>query len=171
LGAASVDLGGGLLVAALVAVNAFGDVVDPQTGHILAGARRADGAGFADTLAVLRERAGEPMLRFGAPVPVPGNTVIGVVVTSADLTKEGANKVAQMAHDGIARVVRPAHTMFDGDTLFALATGQVQADVNVVGAFAAEVVAQAIVRGVMAATPAGGLPAHTSLSGEGGKFN
>lgn len=159
LGAASVDLGGGLIVSALVAVNAFGDVVDPQTGRILAGARRPDGSGFADTLAVLRAYAQEPPLRFGAPPPTPSNTVIGVVVTSASLTKEGANKVAQMAHDGIARAVRPAHTMLDGDTLFTLATGQVEADVNVVGAFAAEVVAQAIVRAVLTAEPAAGLPA------------
>jgi len=159
LGTASVDLGGGLIVGALVAVNAFGDVVDPRTGHILAGARRPDGTGFADTLSVLRERVNGPPMRFGAP----GNTVIGVVATNANLTKEGANKVAQMAHDGIARAVRPAHTMFDGDTLFALATGQVEADVNIVGAFAAEVVAQAIVRAVLTATPAGGLPAYASL--------
>lgn len=159
VGTASVDLGGGLIVGALVAVNAFGDVMDPRTGHILAGARRPDGTGFADTLSVLRERVSGPPLRFGAP----GNTVIGVVATNADLTKEGANKVAQMAHDGIARAVRPAHTMFDGDTLFALATGQVEADVNTVGAFAAEVVAQAIVRAVLTATPAGGLPAYASL--------
>ncbi|MER3545652.1 MAG: peptidase S58 [Chloroflexota bacterium] len=159
LGTASVDLGGGLIVGAVVAVNAFGDVVDPQTGRILAGARRPDGTGFADTLAVLRAYAQEPPLRFGAPPPASGNTVIGVVVTNASLTKEGANKVAQMAHDGIARAVRPAHTMLDGDTLFTLATGQVEADVNVVGAFAAEVVAQAIVRAVLTAEPAGGLPA------------
>ncbi len=159
VGTASVDLGGGLIVGALVAVNAFGDVMDPRTGHILAGARRPDGTGFADTLSVLRERVSGPPLRFGAP----GNTVIGVVATNANLTKEGANKVAQMAHDGIARAVRPAHTMFDGDTLFALATGQVEADVNTVGAFAAEVVAQAIVRAVLTATPAGGLPAYASL--------
>lgn len=164
LGTASIDLGGGLIVGALVAVNAFGDVVDPQTGRILAGARRPDGTGFADTLAVLRAYAQEPPLRFGAPPPASGNTVIGVVVTSANLTKEGANKVAQMAHDGIARAVRPAHTMLDGDTLFTLATGQVETDVNVVGAFAAEVVAQAIVRAVLTAEPAGGLPAARGTS-------
>lgn len=164
LGAASVDLGGGLIVGALVAVNAFGDVVEPQTGRILAGARRPDGTGFADTLAVLRAYAQEPPLRFGAPPPTPpSNTVIGIVVTSASLTKEGANKVAQMAHDGIARAVRPAHTMLDGDTLFTLATGQVEADVNIVGAFAAEVVAQAIVRAVLTAEPAGGLPAARDM--------
>jgi L-aminopeptidase/D-esterase-like protein len=164
LGTASLDLGGGLIVGAVVAVNAFGDVVDPQTGRILAGARRPDGTGFADTLAVLRTYAQEPPLRFGAPPPPSGNTVIGVVVTNASLTKEGANKVAQMAHDGIARAVRPAHTMLDGDTLFTLATGQVEADVNVVGAFAAEVVAQAIVRAVLTAEPAGGLPAARDIS-------
>lgn len=164
LGTASIDLGGGLIVGALVAVNAFGDVVDPQTGRILAGARRPDGTGFADTLAVLRAYTQQPPMRFGAPPPASGNTVIGVVVTSANLTKEGANKVAQMAHDGIARAVRPAHTMLDGDTLFTLATGQVEADVNVVGAFAAEVVAQAIVRAVLTAKPAAGLPAARGTS-------
>jgi L-aminopeptidase/D-esterase-like protein len=85
------------------------------------------------------------------------NTVIGVVATNARLTKEGANKVAQMAHDGVARVVRPAHTMFDGDTLFTLATGKKRADVNLIGAYAAEVMAEAILRAVRAAQelPAG----------------
>lgn len=85
--------------------------------------------------------------------PTPAqNTVIGVVATNARLTKEETNKVTQMAHDGLARAVRPAHTMYDGDTLFALATGEVVADVNVVGAFGAEVVAEAIRNGVRAAT-------------------
>ena len=86
------------------------------------------------------------------------NTVIGVVATNAKLNKEEINKVAQMAQDGLARTVRPAHTMFDGDTLFALATGDKPADVNIVGAFAAEVFAQSVVRGVRAAKSVGGLP-------------
>jgi L-aminopeptidase/D-esterase-like protein len=81
-----------------------------------------------------------------------GNTIIGVVATNAKLNKEGANKVAQMAQAGLARTVRPAHTMYDGDTIFALSTGKLQADVNLIGAFAAEVFAEAIVRGVRAAT-------------------
>ena len=88
---------------------------------------------------------------------ITSNTVIGVVATNAKLTKAQATKVAQMAHDGLARVIRPAHTMFDGDTIFALATGQKNADVSTVGAFAAEVMAEAILRAVKMAAPAGGL--------------
>jgi L-aminopeptidase/D-esterase-like protein len=86
------------------------------------------------------------------PPPAIGNTVIGVVATNARLSKEHVNKVAQMAHDGLARAVNPAHTMYDGDTIFGLATGQVEADVNVIGAYAAEVMAEAIRSGVRAAT-------------------
>lgn len=171
LGAASVDAGGGVVVAALVVVNPLGDVVDPESGAILAGARNPDkgplrfGEGpFADTLRVLRSLAGRTALRFAAR----GNTVVGVVVTNARLTKSEANKVAQMAQDGVARTVRPAHTMFDGDTLFCLATGQKKADVNIVGAFAAEAVAQAILRAVMLAEGVDGLPSFRDLRTEGG---
>ncbi len=144
LGTASMDLGGGLVVGALVAVNAFGDVVDPASGEILAGARALIGGGHADTLATMKGLIGKTVLRFAGG----SNTVIGVVATNAKLSKEEINKVAQMAHDGLARTIRPAHTMFDGDTLFALSTGQKGADVNLVGAYAAEVVAGAIVRAV-----------------------
>jgi L-aminopeptidase/D-esterase-like protein len=149
LGTASVDLGGGLVVGAIVAVNAFGDVLDPHTGEILAGARALRGEGFADTLATLKGMVGKTALRFAGR----GQSVIGVVATNARLTKEQANKMAQMAQDGLARAVRPAHTLFDGDTLFALATGQKRADVNLAGAYAAEVLAEAIVRAVKAANP------------------
>ena len=135
----------GLWIGAVVAVNPVGDVVAPTTGAILAGAMRPDGGGFADSLAIMAQSASSP------PASVfPSNTVIGAILTNAILTKEEANKVAQMAQDGLARAIRPAHTMMDGDTIFALATGQVPADVNVVGAFAAEVMAAAIVRGVTA---------------------
>jgi len=158
LGTASVDLGEGLVVGAIVAVNAFGDVMDPQTGRIMAGARAPDGPGFADTLAVMRNLVGKNLEFAG-----PKNTVIGVVATNARLNKEEANKVAQMAQDGLARTVRPAHTMFDGDTLFALATGSLEADVNTVGAYAAEVVAEAVVRAVKAAEGGAGLPAWQDL--------
>jgi L-aminopeptidase/D-esterase-like protein len=147
VGTASVDLGTGLVVGALVAVNAFGDVIDPQTGEILAGARALAGSGFADTLATMKGLVGKTILRFAGG----SHSVIGVVATNARLTKEETNKVAQMAHDGLARAIRPAHTMFDGDTLFALATGQKSADVNMVGAYAAQVVAEAIIRAVRAA--------------------
>jgi L-aminopeptidase/D-esterase-like protein len=149
LGTASEDLGGGLVVGAIVAVNAFGDVIDPDTGEILAGARALRGEGFADTQATMKSRLGKTTLRFADR----GHTVIGVVATNARLSKEQANKVAQMAHDGLARAVRPAHTMFDGDTLFALATGQKRADASTIGAYAATVVSEAIVRAVQAANP------------------
>ncbi len=146
LGTASVDLGGGLVVGAIVAVNAFGEVVDPRTGDILAGARALNGDRFAGTLATMKA-----MADTGAPgFAGQGHTVIGIVATNAKLSKEGVNKVAQMAHDGLARAVRPAHTLFDGDTLFALATGQKRAGVDLTGAYAAEVMAQAIVRAVQA---------------------
>jgi L-aminopeptidase/D-esterase-like protein len=146
IGSASVDLGGGLIVAALCAVNAVGDVVD-ENGQIIGGLRSAEG-GFVGILNALRL----------IPRPAEGeNTVIGVVATNARLTKVQANKVAQMAHDGLARAVRPAHTMYDGDTIFALATGEIAADVNLIGAYAAEVTAAAIRNGVRAATTLGGV--------------
>jgi L-aminopeptidase/D-esterase-like protein len=156
IGTASVDLGGGAIVGAIVAVNAFGDVLEPGSGRILAGARPVkigpihlgdDEKDFADTLQVMKSMAGKMILRFASR----GNTVIGVVATNAQLTKEEANKVAQMAHDGIARTIRPAHSMLDGDTLFALSMGTKRIDVNIVGAYAAEVVAQSIQNAIWAA--------------------
>jgi L-aminopeptidase/D-esterase-like protein len=167
IGTASEALGGGVVVGAIVAVNSLGDVVDPGTGEILAGTRPAKvgpiklgGEGpFADSLKVMKSMAGKTLLRFASK----GNTVIGVVATNADLTKENANKVAQMAQDGLARAIRPAHTMLDGDTLFALSTGAKSVDVNIVGAYAAEVVSRAIVAAVMAAEGAAGLPAAVDL--------
>jgi len=154
IGTASADLGGGAVVGAIVAVNAFGDVV--EKGKIIAGARSGDRQGrpYADTLAVMKSLGGRP-LRFARRGE---STVIGVVATNASLTKEEANKVAQMAHDGLARVIRPAHTMLDGDTIFALATGDKSVDVNIVGAYAAEVVTQAILSGVRAAESLAGWP-------------
>ncbi|MGD1992382.1 MAG: P1 family peptidase [Anaerolineae bacterium] len=160
VGTAAIDLGGGLVVGAIVAGNPFGDVVDPASGEILAGARKPLANEPADTLAVMRGVVGKAALGFAS------NTVIGVVATNGRLTKEEANKVAQMAQDGIARAVRPAHTMFDGDTLFAMATGKKKADVNLVGAYAAETVSRAIVRAVQAAEGAGGLPAWRDLQPE-----
>lgn len=156
IGSAAVDLGGGLVVAALVAVNPFGDVVDAG-GRIIAGTRPFRGAGFADSLALLRGVTGRLAMR------VAGATVIGVVATNARLTKEQVNKVAQMGQDGLARAIRPAHTMFDGDTLFALATGKVRASPTLVGAYAAEMVSQAIVRAAESAAAAGGLPAGADV--------
>lgn len=157
LGSAAVSLGDRLVIGAVVAVNAFGDIVDPDNGRILAGARGPESDEPIDTLAAMER------LSRSAPSPSGSSTVIGVVACNARLTKEETNKVAQMAQDGIARAVRPAHTMFDGDTLFALATGGEPADVNLVGAYAAEVVADAIVRAVRAAEGVGRIPAHRDL--------
>jgi len=163
IGTASLEIGAGIIVGAIVAVNAFGDVIDPSAGQIIAGARSKDvgplhiGAPgyFADSMQVMKTLIGRTALGFGKGK----DTVIGVVATNANLDKEAANKVAQMAHDGLARTIRPAHTMLDGDTIFALATGEHTADVNIVGAFAAEVFAQAILRAVRAAKPIAGIPA------------
>jgi len=163
LGTASLGIGGGVIVGAIVAVNAIGDVVEPGSGQILAGARPAKmgplklgGQGpFANTMDVMKSFAGRTILGVASR----SNTVIAVVATNARFTKAEATKMAQMAQDGLARCIRPAHTMLDGDTVFALATGQKKANVSVVGAFAAEALAQAIVRAVKAARPAGGLPA------------
>ena len=157
VGTASIVLEDGLVVAALVAVNAVGDVVDPLTGRIIAGVRTEDGSGFADARKLLRE--GEAV-RGG-----PGeNTTIGVVATNARLDKAQALKVSQMAHDGLARAVVPAHTPNDGDTFFTLATGQ-QSEPNLsrLGALAAEVVAEAAVRAVRSATGVPGYPAVRDL--------
>ncbi len=167
IGTASLEIGAGVIVGGIAAVNTFGDVIDPASGQIIAGARSRDvgplhiGAPgyFADTLQVMRTLIGRTSLGFGSR----SNTVIGVVATNARLDKEQANKVAQMAHDGLARTIRPAHTMVDGDTIFALATGEHPGDVNIVGAYAAEVFAQAILRAVRAARSVAGIPAIAGI--------
>jgi L-aminopeptidase/D-esterase-like protein len=168
IGSASLEICAGVVIGALAAVNAFGDIIDPSSGRIIAGARsmiregQRFGAGeyFADTLYVMRTFAGQRELGFGRA----SSTVIGVVATNAQLNKESANKVAQMAQDGLARTVRPAHTMVDGDTIFALSTGAAEVDVNILGAFAAEVFAQAILRAVYSARPAAGLPTACDIN-------
>ncbi len=152
LGSSSITFPNGLIVAALCAVNPFGDVYD-DSGEIIGGLRHmTEAGGFESTLDVLR--SAQSINRFST-----GNTIIGVIATNARLTKEGANLVAQMAQDGLARAVRPAHTLYDGDTLFALATGEVDADPSLVGAFAAEAVVEAIRNGVRSATGLGGVRA------------
>jgi L-aminopeptidase/D-esterase-like protein len=161
VGSASVRLPDGAVVAALVAVNAWGDVVDPASGRILAGARGAD----------QRKPAGavEAILGGHAPGrPLDGqNTSIGVVATNVALSKSEATKVAQMAHDGLARTIRPVHTPWDGDTLFALSTGAVKLaqPAFVVGVLAAEVVARAVLSAVQRAGGLPGLPSVTDLAG------
>ena len=157
-GTASVTLESGLTVAAAVAVNAVGDIVDPATGQIVAGVRTEDGRGFADARRLLR--AG------GTQVGAPGmNTTIGVVATNATLTKAEVTKVAQMGQDGLARTIYPAHTTRDGDTVFSLATGAWEgtADVTVIGALAADVMAEAILRAVRLAEGLPGIPSVNDL--------
>jgi len=159
-GTASITLPDGLQIAAAVAVNAVGDVVDPADGRVVAGVRTADGRGLADARRLLR---GEPPAG-----PDPGaNTTIGLVATNATLTKAQATKVAQMAQDGLARAIYPAHTMGDGDTVFSLATGRLAgpADVTRIGALAAEVMAEAILRAVREAEGLPGIPAVRDLPG------
>ena len=156
IGSGLVDLTGGLLVAALVAVNAFGDVRDPATGKLIAGARRAADSGeLSDTESVLKVR--------GAQAGLGGrNTTLTVVATNARLTKVEATKLAQFGSLGVARTIYPAWTMFDGDTTFALALGDARADVNTLGVAAAEAVAQAVVRAVKNAPSMGGVPGLAS---------
>jgi L-aminopeptidase/D-esterase-like protein len=157
LGSSSIQLPGGLVVGALVAVNAVGNVTDPATGRFIAGAR-TDGGSLADLRAWLRKGAAG-----GAP-PME-NTTLGVVATNARLTKAQATKMAQMAHDGYARAIYPAHLTSDGDTIFALATGShaAAADVDLLGALAADATADAIVRAVRAARGIPGYPAARDL--------
>jgi len=166
IGTASIEISSGLWIGAIFAVNVFGDVVDQETGEIIAGARTTHigplsigkKGYFADTQHMMRSFIGQRVLSIAQS----DNTAIGVVATNARLNKEQANKVAQMAHNGIARTIRPAHTMLDGDTIFSLATNQKRADVNVIGAFAAEVTAAAILNAVKYAEPAAGLPSFRS---------
>ena len=154
VGSASIRTPDGLIVGALVVVNAVGDVIDPTTGRVVAGTRNADGT-LADARTLLRE---------GATIagPAPGeSTTIGVVATNARLTKQQMQRVAMMADDGLARAINPVHTMSDGDTMFSLATGlwDGPADVSRIGALAAEVVAEAIVRAVARADSLAGFAA------------
>ena len=170
IGEAALEISPGIYVGAIVAVNTFGDVIDPQDSEIIAGARPVQKAGFnlggkekfADTLNTMRTFTGKTILKFAASQ----NTTIGVVMTNARCTKEEANKVAQMAQNGLALTLRPAHTMLDGDTIFTMATGKKSMDVNVIGGFAPYVVAQAILNAINAASPAAGLPSHNSYVAE-----
>ena len=164
IGVSSVDLGDGLVVGAIVAVNAVGSVYDADTGTLEAGPRRDDGTGMIDTLAAITS----PEYVSGGGLP-PANTTIGVVATNAPLSKEQANKLAAVAHDGLAMAIRPAHTMSDGDTLFAMATGGLDrpADMNRLCAAAVVCVSRAIVSGVRKAKGLGGVPAVTELTAGG----
>ena len=194
IGSTAIKLPNGLVVAALVAVNAVGDIIDPATGRVVAGVRTPDGKAMADARLQLRQPPA-PAAPAPAAVPAPAaapvaplpssrpspatttdsqsptmprageNTTIGVVATNAKLTKVQAQKMAQMAHDGYARAISPVHTPSDGDTVFSLATGRFDGEVNLstIGALAAEAMAEAIVRAATRAEGSQGVPAARDL--------
>jgi len=162
LGSASETLPDGHIVGAIVAVNAVGDIYDPETGAIVVGARHPSGTGWLN-----------PVSHPAAHQPNPfsgGNTTIGIIATDTPLSKAGLAKVAQMAHDGYARAIRPVHTPFDGDTIFALSTADTEVSgneallVSQVGALAARAMERAIVKAVKAASSLGGVPAFRDLA-------
>ncbi|WHY79858.1 P1 family peptidase [Neobacillus sp. WH10] len=154
LGSASLTLENGVVIGAIVAVNPVGDVREPSTGEILAGPFK-NGI-ILDSIKLLEQN-------YQATIPAGSNTTIGVIAVNADLTKAEATKVAQMAQDGYARTIFPAHTMFDGDTIFAVATGGERIPVDVIGGLAAKVMERAIINAVKSADSAGGIIAHKDL--------
>ena len=164
IGTASLDLGQGLVVGAIVAVNAVGSVFDADTGNLVAGPRSEDGATMVNSMALMTS----PEFT-GSEQPPSSNTTIGVVATNARLSKEQTNKLASVAHDGLAMAVRPAHTMSDGDTMFALATSALDqpANMNRLCAASALCVSRAILRGVQKADGIGGIPSVKEIAEHG----
>ena len=160
IGSFAIKLSGGPTVGAIVAVNAIGDVIDPQNGRVIAGARTADGKKMLGAMAAIMKGEKLPPLMGGMA------TTIGVVATDAILDKAQANKIAQMAQDGLARAINPVHTAADGDAIFALATGRSghKGNVTLIGSLAAEAMAQAIVRAVRAARGIPGIPSVNDLT-------
>jgi len=162
IGTASIHIGGGVKVGAIVAVNAIGDVFDPESGKLVAGVRSRKSSSdtgstepqFSDTLQIMRSLIGKSLLSLAEKA----NTVIGVVATNAKFDKAYTTKLAQMAQNGVVRSIRPANTMHDGDTLFALSTGKRKANINIVGAFAAQAVQQSILNAILNAKSLGGVP-------------
>jgi len=141
LGSASIQFANGLVVGVLVVVNTFGDVRNYTNNQIIAGAKTAEG-NFVDTTRYIM--AGNPIT-----LACQSNTILGIAATNANFSKTALTKVAQMAHVGVAQVITPAHTMYDGDTFFALATGEIEADINIVGVIASELVKEAIQNAVL----------------------
>lgn len=133
---------GNLMVGAMVAVNCLGDVVEPSTGKIVAGTLADDLKSFADTEEIMISQYENKKNLFS------GNTTIGIIASNAIMNKAQAKKVASMAHNGYGRTIRPAHSMFDGDTIFAISTDTIEADINVVGLLAARTMEQAVVNAV-----------------------
>ena len=165
IGTASLELPGGAIIGAVVAVNAYGGVVDHSTGLVVAAPRRDDGTGFHDPIALLFAED------FATSGPATANTTIGVVATNVPLTREQAHYLAHTSHDGLALTIRPCHTVMDGDTIFTLATGKGEAAAGTtsprslarLGAAAVEVVAQSVLRAVLMAEGLGGVPSVREL--------
>jgi L-aminopeptidase/D-esterase-like protein len=163
VGTAGKELPGGLRVAALAAVNAFGDIRDPRSGAVMAGARDApDSDRFLDTARAMREGTTRGSSNGE-------NTTLAVVATNARLTKVQATKLAQMAQQGLVRTINPVHTTLDGDLVVGLATGEVSADLNRVGLVAADVLAEAILRAATQAASLGGVPAWADVRSRKGR--
>jgi L-aminopeptidase/D-esterase-like protein len=157
VGIAASTLNNGLVVGALVAVNAFGDIKDPISGRILAGARKAEKSmEFADTLGLMSKGVQRPISAFQ-------NTTIGVIVTNAKLTKQNASAVAKIASNGLTKAISPGHTIYDGDIIFTLASGEIEVDYYTVGLMAEEMLINAIIRGITTAKETKGIPSFLSL--------
>ncbi|MBI9106967.1 MAG: P1 family peptidase [Spirochaetales bacterium] len=152
IGTASLTVGD-VVLGAIVAVNCFGDIIDEKTGKIIAGTRPEEGSEFQGTLSYLKQS-------LNGINPIKSNTTIGVIATNARLTKPQATKVAKMTHDGYARAINPIHTMYDGDSVFCMSTGDIEADLTVIGSMAAEVMSMAIIAGIKAAKTAYGVPGY-----------
>ena len=151
---------GNLKVGALVAVNCLGDVVDPLTGEKIAGPLEEDMQTLANTEDIMLQRYANTGNLFS------GNTTIGVVATNASLTKSQSTKLASMSQNGYARTMRPAHTMYDGDTIFAVSAGSVAADLSVVGFLAARAMERAVIAAVKGAEPLCGLKCWSDIVAE-----
>ena len=157
VGIAANALDGGLIVGALVVVNSFGDIKDPSSEKILAGARKGkESMEFVDTLELMRKGVKRPISAFQ-------NTTIGVIVTNAKLTKQNASAVAKIASNALTKTISPVHTIYDGDIVFTIASGEIEADYHTVGLIAEEMLTEAIIRGITTATETKGIPSFLSL--------
>ena len=155
LGSASVRVGD-LIVSAMIVVNSFGDIYDPANNQQIAGVYDYDHKKLLNTIELMKE--GSKEITFALK-----NTTIGVIATNARLTKAHANKVSQVAHNGLARTINPVHTMVDGDTIFTMATNKIEADINLVGSLAAEAMSKAIINAVLSAESIAGLKAFVDI--------
>lgn len=156
LGSASISLDNGVVLGAIVAVNPVGDIRDPMTGKILAGPYDKKRAEIMDSVKLMKKQ-------YRPSIPPGTNTTIGVIAVNAELTKAEASKIAQMAQDGYARTIYPAHTMYDGDTIFAVGTGGEKVPVDVLGTMAAKAMEQAVLNAVYSAESVAGIIAHKDI--------